>query len=166
MQRGAAPAEDSRSRGRLFHDDLPSRSGSFFHASARTSGHRCSAHRHSRRGRSYIVSLDKKVAPAAFAKRLGLKAKFTYTKTINGFAAALTAEQLKSVRGAQGVTSVTQDATVTVQPTPRRGPGPQRPGRDGLHRRRRHRLPPPRLRRPCTAGLRRDRGRPSAWPAR
>ncbi|WP_328789894.1 MULTISPECIES: S8 family peptidase [unclassified Streptomyces] len=84
---------------------------------------------------SYIVILDKKVAPAAFAKRLGLKAKFTYTKTINGFAAALTAEQLKSVRGAVGVTSVTQDATVTVPPTPAKGIGTKSPSNSwGLDR--------------------------------
>ncbi|WP_327384649.1 S8 family peptidase [Streptomyces sp. NBC_01207] len=75
------------------------------------------------------------MAPAAFAKRLGLTAKFTYTKTINGFAAALTAEQLKSVRAAQGVTSVTQDATVTVQPTPSKGVGTKSPSHSwGLDR--------------------------------
>ncbi|MFB6563529.1 S8 family serine peptidase [Streptomyces sp. NPDC056400] len=84
---------------------------------------------------SYIISLDKKVAPAAFAKRLGLTAKFTYTKTINGFAAVLTAEQLKSVRGAVGVTSVTQDATVTVPPTPAKGVGTKSPSNSwGLDR--------------------------------
>ncbi|MET9687318.1 S8 family serine peptidase [Streptomyces sp. NPDC006514] len=84
---------------------------------------------------SYIISLDKKVAPAAFAKRLGLTAKFTYTKTINGFAASLTAEQLKSVRGAVGVTSVTQDATVTAPPTPAKGVGTKSPSNSwGLDR--------------------------------
>ncbi|MER7826626.1 S8 family peptidase [Streptomyces sp. NPDC096097] len=70
---------------------------------------------------SYIVTLDQRVAPEAFAKRLGLKAKFTYTKTINGFAAPLTAEELRSVRGAHGVLSVTEDATVTGPPTPTKG---------------------------------------------
>ncbi|MGW6844292.1 S8 family peptidase [Streptomyces sp. NPDC054958] len=70
---------------------------------------------------SYIVTLDQQVAPGAFAKRLGLKAKFTYTKTINGFAAPLTAEQLRSVRRAHGVLSVTEDATVTAPPTPTKG---------------------------------------------
>ncbi|MFJ6482196.1 MULTISPECIES: S8 family peptidase [unclassified Streptomyces] len=84
---------------------------------------------------SYIVSLDKKVAPAAFAKRLGLTAKFTYTKTINGFAASLTAEQLKTVRGTAGVASVTQDATVTVPPTPVKGVGTKSPSNSwGLDR--------------------------------
>ncbi|MFI7178440.1 S8 family peptidase [Streptomyces spororaveus] len=84
---------------------------------------------------SYIVTLDKSVSPGAFAKRLGLAAKFTYTRTINGFAASLTAEQLKSVRGAHGVTSVTEDATVTGPPTPAKGIGTKSPSHSwGLDR--------------------------------
>ncbi|PWK70200.1 subtilisin family serine protease [Streptomyces sp. CG 926] len=84
---------------------------------------------------SYIVTLDQQVAPEAFAKRLGLKAKFTYTKTINGFAASLTAEQLRSVRGAHGVKSVTEDATVTAPPTPAKGVGTKSPANSwGLDR--------------------------------
>ncbi|MER6257339.1 S8 family peptidase [Streptomyces sp. NPDC001584] len=84
---------------------------------------------------SYIVTLDNTVAPAAFAKKLGLAAKFTYTKTINGFAASLTAAQLKSVRATHGVTSVTEDATVTAPPTPANGIGTKSPSNSwGLDR--------------------------------
>ncbi|MFG2236265.1 S8 family peptidase [Streptomyces sp. NPDC048723] len=84
---------------------------------------------------SYIVTLDQKVAPAAFAKKLGLAARFTYTKTINGFAASLTAAQLRSVRATQGVTSVSEDAMVTAPPTPANGIGTKSPSNSwGLDR--------------------------------
>ncbi|MER6445692.1 peptidase S8 [Streptomyces venezuelae] len=84
---------------------------------------------------SYIVTLDKKVAPAAFAKKLGLTSKFTYTKTINGFAASLTAAQLKTVRATSGVTAVAEDATVTAPPAPATGIGTKSPAHSwGLDR--------------------------------
>ncbi|MET9606393.1 S8 family peptidase [Streptomyces sp. NPDC006512] len=70
---------------------------------------------------SYIVTLDKTFDPAAFAKSLGLKTKFSYTQTINGFAASLDAKQLKAVRGAYGVESVAEDASVTGPPAPAKG---------------------------------------------
>ncbi|MDA5279023.1 S8 family serine peptidase [Streptomyces sp. NPDC054904] len=70
---------------------------------------------------SYIVTLDKKFDPAEFAKSLGLKTKFSYTRTINGFAASLDAKQLKAVRGAYGVQSVAEDASVSGPPAPAKG---------------------------------------------
>ncbi|MFD9454937.1 S8 family serine peptidase [Streptomyces sp. NPDC059985] len=70
---------------------------------------------------SYIVTLDKKFDPAEFAKTLGLKTKFSYTRTINGFAASLDAKQLKAVRGAYGVQSVAEDASVSGPPAPAKG---------------------------------------------
>ncbi|MFD0268683.1 S8 family serine peptidase [Streptomyces sp. NPDC127106] len=66
----------------------------------------------------YIVSLDKTADPAAVAAVAGVKPSFTYSKTMRGFAAPLTASQLKAIRVLPGVTSVEEDAALTAPPVP------------------------------------------------
>lgn len=102
-------------------------SGSSFHASARPSGHGRSPHRHPCRGRlrlrlrltpeptpaplltssnaipeSCIVTLDRTASPARVAAAIGVKAKFTYRTTLNGFDAKLTEKQLQVARQTAG----------------------------------------------------------------
>ncbi|MFF4450434.1 S8 family peptidase [Streptomyces sp. NPDC001502] len=66
----------------------------------------------------YVITLDKAASPARIAAALGVKAKFTYTSALHGFAASLTADQLRTARVTAGVKSVEEDANVSTPPTP------------------------------------------------
>ncbi|NXY98884.1 S8 family peptidase [Streptomyces sp. BR123] len=66
----------------------------------------------------YIVTLDKTADPVAVAAVAGVKPSFTYSKAMRGFAASLTAAQLKAVRVLPGVTSLEEDAALTAPPVP------------------------------------------------
>ncbi|MEU5811426.1 S8 family peptidase [Streptomyces sp. NPDC047718] len=66
----------------------------------------------------YIVTLDKAADPTAVAAVAGVKPSFTYSRTMRGFAAPLTASQLKAIRVLPGVTSVEEDAALTAPPVP------------------------------------------------
>ncbi len=66
----------------------------------------------------YIVTLDKSANAAKLAASVGVKPTFTYSAAFNGFAAPLTAEQLKVARTTPGVLTVEQDAQVTARPLP------------------------------------------------
>ncbi|MGW3327061.1 S8 family peptidase [Streptomyces virginiae] len=66
----------------------------------------------------YVLTLDRTTSPARVAAALGVKPKFTYTSALHGFAATLTAEQLRTARVMAGVKSVEEDANVTAPPTP------------------------------------------------
>ncbi|MFF3291438.1 S8 family peptidase [Streptomyces sp. NPDC003023] len=60
----------------------------------------------------YIVTLAQTADSAAMTGEAGVKALFTYTSALRGFAADLTADQLKQVRLMPGVLAVEEDATV------------------------------------------------------
>ncbi|MFE5537764.1 S8 family peptidase [Streptomyces sp. NPDC056492] len=62
----------------------------------------------------YIVVLDKTADVAKIASMVGVKPTFTYSKALNGFAAPLTAFQLKVARLLPGVKSVETDAKVSA----------------------------------------------------
>ncbi|MFI1394730.1 S8 family peptidase [Streptomyces sp. NPDC020681] len=62
----------------------------------------------------YIVKLDAGADSAEMVRKLGLKPQYSYKSVMRGFAAPLTAAQLKSVRGTAGVASVEEDAEVTM----------------------------------------------------
>ncbi|MFI1651643.1 S8 family peptidase [Streptomyces avidinii] len=69
----------------------------------------------------YIVTLDKATNATRFAATVGVKPKFKYSAAFNGFAASLTAEQLKVARTTPGVLRVEQDAQVSAPPMPAAG---------------------------------------------
>ncbi|MEU0373213.1 S8 family peptidase [Streptomyces sp. NPDC006283] len=62
----------------------------------------------------YIVTLAESADSTEMASKVGAKALFTYTSALRGFAADLTADQLKQVRLMPGVTAVEEDATVSA----------------------------------------------------
>ncbi|MFE3519756.1 S8 family peptidase [Streptomyces sp. NPDC059166] len=64
----------------------------------------------------YIVTLSPDQAPGAMAEQLGVDTLFTYSKVLHGFAASLTAEQLKEVRGSAGVQAVEENSEASVSP--------------------------------------------------
>ncbi|MFJ3778143.1 S8 family serine peptidase [Streptomyces sp. NPDC090075] len=64
----------------------------------------------------YIVTLGTALDPKHFAHSAGLKPQFTYTRTINGFATALTPRQLRAVRTSRGVRSVQEDGWASAPP--------------------------------------------------
>lgn len=84
---------------------------------------------------SYIVTLDKAIDPATFARQVGVQPKFTYTQALNGFATTLTETQLHNARLTRGVVSVAQDAVVTAPPVPANGVATKAPANSwGLDR--------------------------------
>ncbi|MFI7358619.1 S8 family serine peptidase [Streptomyces avidinii] len=84
---------------------------------------------------SYIVTLDKSASAAKVAAAVGVKAKFTYSSALNGFAATLTAKQLQVARQTAGVKSVAQDALVSAPPVPASGVATKAPSNSwGLDR--------------------------------
>ncbi|MFJ3516631.1 MULTISPECIES: S8 family peptidase [unclassified Streptomyces] len=84
---------------------------------------------------SYIVTLDRTASPARVSAAIGVKAKFTYRTTLNGFAAKLTEKQLQVARQTAGVQSVAQDALVTAPPVPASGVATKAPSNSwGLDR--------------------------------
>ncbi|UYQ64603.1 S8 family peptidase [Streptomyces peucetius] len=60
----------------------------------------------------YIVTLSDTADSAAMTGEVGVKALFTYSSALRGFAADLSAEQLRQVRLLPGVVAVEEDATV------------------------------------------------------
>ncbi|MET7618647.1 S8 family peptidase [Streptomyces sp. NPDC005408] len=64
----------------------------------------------------YIVSLNAAADPDTVVKQLGLKSQYSYRSALRGFAAPLTALQLKKVRTTPGVAAVEEDAEVFALP--------------------------------------------------
>ncbi|MFJ8073332.1 S8 family peptidase [Streptomyces sp. NPDC096176] len=62
----------------------------------------------------YIVTLAESADSTEMTSEVGVRALFTYTSVLRGFAADLTADQLKQVRLMPGVTAVEEDATVSA----------------------------------------------------
>lgn len=65
----------------------------------------------------YIVSIDSAFDATKLLNRAGVKPLFTYTSVLRGFAAQLSAAQLKTVRATPGVTAVEQDSEVKALET-------------------------------------------------
>ncbi len=63
----------------------------------------------------YVVLLDEGESAAEVARSLGVKPTRTYTEVIDGFAAALTPEQLPEVRSDADVSAVAEDMRVQVE---------------------------------------------------
>ncbi|MEW1864559.1 S8 family peptidase [Streptomyces sp. NPDC088194] len=61
----------------------------------------------------YIVTLDQGVNLTGEVRTLGIRPLFSYDKVLHGFAAALTASQLDTVRDTPGVTAVEQNGRIT-----------------------------------------------------
>ncbi|TQK51630.1 peptidase inhibitor I9 [Streptomyces sp. SLBN-118] len=64
----------------------------------------------------YIVSLSPSADPDEVVRKLGLTSHYSYKSALRGFAAPLTALQLKTVRTTPGVAAVEEDAEVTALP--------------------------------------------------
>ncbi|MEV6400246.1 S8 family peptidase [Streptomyces sp. NPDC051907] len=64
----------------------------------------------------YIVTLSAAADPDEVVKRLGLKSQYSYKSAMRGFAGALSAAQLRTVRATPGVASVEEDAQITAAP--------------------------------------------------
>ncbi|TDD10656.1 S8 family peptidase [Saccharopolyspora terrae] len=64
----------------------------------------------------YIVNLKDGIAPQGVAEELGVQARHTYTKSINGFSAKLTPEQLEKVRANDKVQNISQSYRMAVEP--------------------------------------------------
>ncbi|MFJ5102703.1 S8 family peptidase [Streptomyces sp. NPDC088554] len=62
----------------------------------------------------YIVTLKPAFSPAVVVRQLGVRPMFTYGHTLNGFAAPLTAQQLRVVRALPGVSAVEENGTLSV----------------------------------------------------
>lgn len=62
----------------------------------------------------YIVTLSETADSAVMTGEVGAKAHFTYSSALRGFAADLTADQLRQVRLMPGVVAVEEDATVSA----------------------------------------------------
>ncbi|MET4920874.1 S8 family serine peptidase [Streptomyces sp. PSRA5] len=60
----------------------------------------------------YIVSIDAAFDARKLLNRAGVKPLFTYTSVLRGFAAELSAAQLRTVRATPGVTAVEQDSEI------------------------------------------------------
>ncbi|KAF4410115.1 S8 family peptidase [Streptomyces lycii] len=81
----------------------------------------------------YIVTVSEDADPAAVADRIGAEPDFVYRSVVRGFAAELTAGQVRSVRALSAVTAVEENGGVSLtapdaagEPAPRRaaaGPG-------------------------------------------
>ncbi|WP_329031542.1 S8 family peptidase [Streptomyces sp. NBC_01725] len=65
----------------------------------------------------YIVSVDAAFDATKLLNRAGVKPLFTYTSVLSGFAAELSAAQLKTIRATPGVTAVEQDSEVKALET-------------------------------------------------
>lgn len=65
----------------------------------------------------YVVVLKKGVSAGAKAKRVGVRAKMTYTAALNGFAADLTDAQAAQLRADADVVSVLADLAVVNEPS-------------------------------------------------
>ncbi|GGW46234.1 S8 family peptidase [Streptomyces xantholiticus] len=66
----------------------------------------------------YIVTLAKAADSAVMTGEVGVKALFTYSSALRGFAADLTEEQLQQLRLMPGVVAVEEDATVKATEAP------------------------------------------------
>ncbi|CAM06291.1 subtilisin family serine protease [Saccharopolyspora erythraea NRRL 2338] len=66
---------------------------------------------------TYIVNLKDGIAPQGVDRELGVQARSVYTKTINGFSAKLSKEQLQKVRESGKVQNVSQSFRIQVQPS-------------------------------------------------
>ncbi|ATW50766.1 S8 family peptidase [Streptomyces peucetius] len=66
----------------------------------------------------YIVTLAEAADSAVMTGEVGVKALFTYSSALRGFAADLTEEQLRQIRLMPGVVAVEEDATVTATDAP------------------------------------------------
>ncbi|MFG2174881.1 S8 family peptidase [Streptomyces niveus] len=65
----------------------------------------------------YIVSVDAAFDASKLLNRAGVKPLFTYTSVLSGFAAELSAAQLRTVRTTPGVTAVEQDSEIKALET-------------------------------------------------
>lgn len=65
----------------------------------------------------YIVSIDASFDASKMLNRAGVKPLFTYSSVLRGFAAELSAAQLKTVRATPGVTAVEQDSEIEALST-------------------------------------------------
>ncbi|MCI2419664.1 S8 family peptidase [Saccharopolyspora sp. K220] len=65
----------------------------------------------------YIVNLKDGIAPQGVAEELGVQARHVYNKSINGFSAKLTPEQLDSIRANGKVENISQSYKVEVEPS-------------------------------------------------
>ncbi|MET9557088.1 S8 family serine peptidase [Streptomyces sp. NPDC006645] len=65
----------------------------------------------------YIVSIDAAFDASKLLNRAGVKPLFTYNSVLRGFAAELSAVQLKTVRTTPGVTAVEQDSEIKALET-------------------------------------------------
>ncbi|MFF3291789.1 S8 family peptidase [Streptomyces sp. NPDC003023] len=86
----------------------------------------------------YIVTLKADADPAAVAKAKSVKTRHLYEDVLNGFAAELTAGQLKSLRGDSRVLAIEEDQKVTSTATQSNAPWgldriDQRTGRNGTY---------------------------------
>ncbi|MBB1246514.1 S8 family peptidase [Streptomyces durbertensis] len=66
----------------------------------------------------YIVTLDEGTDATRLAEKLKVKPSYVYGRAMNGFAVALTAAQLATVRATPGVTAVEEDGSVEAVPLP------------------------------------------------
>ncbi|MEV0778343.1 S8 family peptidase [Streptomyces sp. NPDC050433] len=65
----------------------------------------------------YIVSTDAGFDASKLLNRAGVKPLFTYTSVLRGFAAELSAAQLKTIRATPGVTAVEEDSEIKALET-------------------------------------------------
>ncbi|MFD3525857.1 S8 family peptidase [Streptomyces sp. NPDC058653] len=65
----------------------------------------------------YIVSVDAAFDASKLLNRAGVKPLFTYTSVLRGFAAELTAAQLRTIRATPGVTAVEEDSEIKALET-------------------------------------------------
>ncbi|MBB5154519.1 S8 family peptidase [Saccharopolyspora phatthalungensis] len=74
-------------------------------------------------GDVYIVNLKNGIAPQGVAEELGVRARYVYTSTLNGFSAQLSPEALQKVRASNKVENVSQSYKIQVEPSAHQAAG-------------------------------------------
>ncbi|MFE7594499.1 S8 family peptidase [Kitasatospora sp. NPDC057512] len=103
----------------------------------------------------YIVRVKPAFSPEAVLRDLGVRARFTYGTALRGFAAPLTALQLRTVRGLPAVEAIEENARTGIDAPPPR-PRPSEATRSGSVR-------DGRTRRTGTAGAPRTTVEAASW---